>query len=106
MLPGTSYRTRGRFLDGKTVITGSFNFTRAAEESDAENLLVIQDGDLAAKYAKNWQSILSIRCRMSARRRKNNARGESSQSEAGLSDEPVCANHDDQFAICGIRASG
>jgi phosphatidylserine/phosphatidylglycerophosphate/cardiolipin synthase-like enzyme len=42
-------------IDGKTVITGSFNFTRAAEEFNAENLLVIRNKDLAAKYAKNWQ---------------------------------------------------
>lgn len=46
-------------IDGKTVITGSFNFTKAAEESNAENLLVIRDSDLAAKYAKNWQEHLA-----------------------------------------------
>ena len=45
-------------VDGRIVITGSFNFTKAAEESNAENLLVIQDADLAAKYAKNWQEHL------------------------------------------------
>ena len=28
-------------IDGETVITGSFNFTKAAEENNAENLLVI-----------------------------------------------------------------
>ncbi len=42
-------------IDGETVITGSFNFTRAAEEKNAENLLVIRDKALAAKYLKNWQ---------------------------------------------------
>lgn len=36
------------------VITGSFNFSKAAEESNAENLLVIDDAALAAKYAANW----------------------------------------------------
>lgn len=41
-------------IDGETVITGSFNFTKAAEESNAENLLVIQDPVLAAKYLANW----------------------------------------------------
>ena len=41
-------------IDGHTVITGSFNFTKAAEERNAENLLVIQDAALAAKYAANW----------------------------------------------------
>src|ERR1039458_7346670 len=30
-------------IDGLTVITGSFNFTKAAEANNAENLLVIQD---------------------------------------------------------------
>ncbi len=42
-------------IDGSTVITGSFNFTRAAQEKNAENLLVIHDPALAARYAQNWQ---------------------------------------------------
>jgi phosphatidylserine/phosphatidylglycerophosphate/cardiolipin synthase-like enzyme len=42
-------------IDGETVITGSFNFTKAAEESNAENLLVIRDRKLAERYIKNWQ---------------------------------------------------
>ena len=42
-------------IDGETVITGSFNFTKAAEESNAENLLVIRDMKLASAYTKNWQ---------------------------------------------------
>jgi phosphatidylserine/phosphatidylglycerophosphate/cardiolipin synthase-like enzyme len=37
------------------VITGSFNFTKAAEENNAENLLVIHDRKLADLYTKNWQ---------------------------------------------------
>jgi len=42
-------------IDGKTVITGSFNFTKAAEESNAENLLIIHDEKLVSLYTKNWQ---------------------------------------------------
>src|SRR5205807_6025499 len=42
-------------IDGQTVLTGSFNFTKAAEENNAENLLVIHDAALAAKYAANWK---------------------------------------------------
>jgi len=42
-------------IDAETVITGSFNFTKAAEENNAENLLVIHDKKLALAYAKNWQ---------------------------------------------------
>lgn len=41
-------------IDSNTVITGSFNFTKAAEESNAENLLIIRDADLSAKYTGNW----------------------------------------------------
>jgi phosphatidylserine/phosphatidylglycerophosphate/cardiolipin synthase-like enzyme len=42
-------------IDGQTVITGSFNFTKAAEEENAENLLVIRSAEVAAKYEKNYQ---------------------------------------------------
>jgi phosphatidylserine/phosphatidylglycerophosphate/cardiolipin synthase-like enzyme len=42
-------------IDGETVITGSFNFTNAAEKKNAENLLIIHDRKLAEKYVKNWQ---------------------------------------------------
>lgn len=42
-------------VDGETVITGSFNFTKAAEEKNAENLLVIRDRKLAELYPRNWQ---------------------------------------------------
>ena len=42
-------------IDEETVITGSFNFTKAAEANNAENLLVIQDKKLASLYMKNWQ---------------------------------------------------
>lgn len=41
-------------IDGETVITGSFNFTKAAQEKNAENLLIIRDKDLANKYLDNW----------------------------------------------------
>jgi len=43
-------------IDGATVITGSFNFTKATEEHNAENMLVIRDEALAAKYAANWRA--------------------------------------------------
>lgn len=41
-------------VDSETVITGSFNFSKAAEERNAENLLVINDSELALRYLKNW----------------------------------------------------
>jgi phosphatidylserine/phosphatidylglycerophosphate/cardiolipin synthase-like enzyme len=42
-------------VDASVVLTGSFNFTKAAESSNAENLLVIHDAKLAARYLANWQ---------------------------------------------------
>jgi phosphatidylserine/phosphatidylglycerophosphate/cardiolipin synthase-like enzyme len=42
-------------IDRKIVITGSFNFTRAAEEKNAENLLVVHSEELAKAYLDNWQ---------------------------------------------------
>jgi phosphatidylserine/phosphatidylglycerophosphate/cardiolipin synthase-like enzyme len=41
-------------IDQSTVITGSFNFTRAAEEENAENLLIIKSKELAGIYIDNW----------------------------------------------------
>ena len=43
-------------IDGRTVLTGSFNFTDSAEERNAENLVVIRDAEMAARYAANWRS--------------------------------------------------
>jgi phosphatidylserine/phosphatidylglycerophosphate/cardiolipin synthase-like enzyme len=43
-------------IDGEIVLTGSFNFTKAAQEKNAENLLLIRDPALAAQYTQNWQA--------------------------------------------------
>jgi len=37
------------------VITCSYKLKKAAEENNAENLLVIRSPELAAKYAANWK---------------------------------------------------
>ncbi len=41
-------------IDGKTVFTGSFNFSKMSEELNADNMLVIDSGDLAKQYRANW----------------------------------------------------
>ena len=42
-------------IDDATVITGSFNFTKAAEQANAENLLVLRgNAALNALYAQNF----------------------------------------------------
>lgn len=43
-------------IDGKTVETGSFNFSKAAAHSNAENVIVVwADEALASKYSENWR---------------------------------------------------
>jgi phosphatidylserine/phosphatidylglycerophosphate/cardiolipin synthase-like enzyme len=39
----------------ETVITRSFNFTKAADEKNAQNLLIIRNKSLVEKYTKNSQ---------------------------------------------------
>ena len=43
-------------IDGVAVLTGSFNFTNAAEDKNAENLLIIRDKAIARKYRANWNT--------------------------------------------------
>lgn len=43
-------------LDQTKIITGSFNFTYAAQKNNAENVLLINDSGLAKQYLKNWQN--------------------------------------------------
>jgi len=44
-------------IDGKHLLTGSFNFTKSAEESNAENLLAIYSPKLCNIYERNWQQL-------------------------------------------------
>jgi phosphatidylserine/phosphatidylglycerophosphate/cardiolipin synthase-like enzyme len=37
------------------VSTESFNLTKAAEEKNAENLLILRNKDLAKIYIDNWE---------------------------------------------------
>ncbi|MGE0093756.1 MAG: phospholipase D family protein [Alphaproteobacteria bacterium] len=43
-------------VDDTIVITGSFNFTKSAQDRNAENLLVLHDAGLASKYKENWEA--------------------------------------------------
>jgi phosphatidylserine/phosphatidylglycerophosphate/cardiolipin synthase-like enzyme len=43
-------------IDRMTVITGSYNFSKAAEEKNAENLLILKNSrELAGAYVGNWE---------------------------------------------------
>ena len=44
-------------IDGKVVLTGSYNWTVAAEENNNENLLIIRDSDTAKIFAKKFEEL-------------------------------------------------
>ncbi len=45
-------------IDDDTVETGSFNYTKAAENHNAENVIVIRNNhDIAKAYSQNWQGL-------------------------------------------------
>ncbi len=44
-------------IDGKTVITGSFNPTYSADERNDENLLIIHDEEVAARYLEEFWKV-------------------------------------------------
>ena len=39
------------------VITGSYNFSRNAEENNDENVLIIHDTAIAAAYLAEWERV-------------------------------------------------
>jgi phosphatidylserine/phosphatidylglycerophosphate/cardiolipin synthase-like enzyme len=41
-------------IDKEVVITGSFNFNKASEEMNAENLLILKSKELSTIYRNNW----------------------------------------------------
>lgn len=43
-------------IDGEKVITGSFNFTKSAQEKNAENVLLICGSTIAEKFRGNWEA--------------------------------------------------
>ena len=52
-LPGIAHN-KVMIIDAKKVITGSFNFTGAADTRNAENVLLIEDRQIAIRYLRNW----------------------------------------------------
>ncbi len=51
-------------IDKVKVITGSFNFTNAADNVNAENVIMVEDEKVAQQYLQNW---LSRRSKIGAR---------------------------------------
>ena len=58
-LPGIAHN-KVIIIDKLKTITGSFNFTNAADTKNAENVLLIEDREIAARYLTNWKNRKSI----------------------------------------------
>lgn len=54
-VPGIAHN-KVMIIDKTKVITGSFNFTAAAETRNAENVIIVNDKEIANKYLENWYS--------------------------------------------------
>jgi phosphatidylserine/phosphatidylglycerophosphate/cardiolipin synthase-like enzyme len=44
-------------IDEQIVITGSYNFSRSAEEKNDENIIVIYNTDIAQEYLKEFARV-------------------------------------------------
>jgi phospholipase D len=41
-------------IDESITITGSFNFTRSADSRNVENVIIVDDKEIAQRYIQNW----------------------------------------------------
>jgi len=48
-------------IDGRWVISGSFNWTASAERRNRENLLIFDCPSLASHFEAEWESIAATR---------------------------------------------
>lgn len=44
-------------LDGRTVLTGSYNWTLESEEENYENLVIVRDPQVAQDYAREFEAL-------------------------------------------------
>ena len=42
-------------IDDQAVVTGSFNFSANADESNDENVIIVSNSDVAAQYLQEFQ---------------------------------------------------
>lgn len=47
-------------IDGQIVVTGSYNFSSNAEKTNDENVMVLYNSDIAARYTAEFQKILNL----------------------------------------------
>jgi phosphatidylserine/phosphatidylglycerophosphate/cardiolipin synthase-like enzyme len=77
-------------IDERTVLTGSFNFTKAAEEKNAENPLVLTEApELAKAYAANVMAHAGHSQPYQRAEARRAPRAEETKQSASVSREPV-----------------
>lgn len=59
------FHNKVMIIDEKTIITGSFNFTKAAETKNAENVLILRNNPALARaymrdWAEHWHQAISL----------------------------------------------
>lgn len=59
-------------IDGKEVITGSYNYSRAAQYSNAENMVIIRSSEIAGQYQRNFDYRLAASEKFDVVYRNNN----------------------------------
>ncbi len=47
-------------VDGKVVLTGSFNWTRSAETRNDENLVIIRSEEVAERFERNFEKLWNL----------------------------------------------
>lgn len=59
LLDGNRYTLHDKYMviDQQVVITGSFNYTKAANTENDENLLILHNSDIASQYYQDWQKL-------------------------------------------------
>ncbi len=92
-------------IDDTTVITGSFNFTKAAEENNAENLLVIRSPELAAKYTANWKAHAAHSEPYEAKTKGYSETHRTESPGEGLTDDFVASRNSEVFHKAGCKSA-
>jgi len=44
-------------IDGDTVVTGSYNFTKSANVRNDENVLIIENREIAGEYMEDFRRL-------------------------------------------------
>jgi phosphatidylserine/phosphatidylglycerophosphate/cardiolipin synthase-like enzyme len=48
-------------IDGHIAITGSYNFSRSAEERNDENTIILYNADIARLFIEEFEHVFSLR---------------------------------------------